>query len=584
MKKSVSKELAQLRHEVHTGMGPLENLKMLIDRASATYGDRLAIVEKNKNEIINHTSRELCESVYAAGTALLNMGFKGKHIAILGEGSFNWIVSFFAVSCGVGVSVPLDKDLSDYEISKLISKADCEAVFCSKFYISTVEKHMQLDSRCKCCITMSGKGKGEGFITMDELISKGKELIAAGDNSYRDAKVDNDDLAAIVFTSGTTGANKGVMLSHKNFAYNVEGICNTIPQEATSFSVLPMNHVYELSCNIMTSIYMNAVIYINDSLRNILPNIQLFKPDAFNSVPLILEGIYNGIWSAAEKKGADKALRKLVKVSDFLLSKGIDMRNVFFKTIKKNFGDTFPTLVCGGAPSRLEHVTGLYSLGFNVYQGYGLTESSPTVTLNLHAGTSPESAGVAFADTKFKIVGPDEDGVGEIWIKGDNVTKGYYKDEEATKASFEDGWFKTGDFGRTNEKGELFVVGRKKNLIILDNGKNVFPEDIESCVMETLHYVREVVAFEAHKTVSGDDHKIIAVGVYVEPGDFEGKSNEEIESIVKKDMTLVNKNLSAYKRVQDVAVSFKEFPKTSTKKVIRQGVVDFYNEKNTVKN
>lgn len=159
MKKSVSKELAQLRHEVHTGMGPLENLKMLIDRASATYGDRLAIVEKNKNEIINHTSRELCESVYAAGTALLNMGFKGKHIAILGEGSFNWIVSFFAVSCGVGVSVPLDKDLSDYEISKLISKADCEAVFCSKFYIGTVQKHMQLDNRCKCCITMSGEGK-----------------------------------------------------------------------------------------------------------------------------------------------------------------------------------------------------------------------------------------------------------------------------------------------------------------------------------------------------------------------------------------------------------------------------------------
>lgn len=564
-------------------MGDLDTLQTLIARTYATYGDRLAMVEKNKDQLINHTSRELCESIYAVGTALNAMGLHGKHIAMLGEGSFNWIVSFFAVACGVGISVPLDKELTDYELSKLMTKADCEAVFCSKTYFKTAKLHMQNDERVKNVFTLNGKCDDEGFMSIDELIKKGKELIANGDRSYIDAKIEKDDVAAIVFTSGTTGANKGVMLTHYNFSSNVDGIIDTITQEATSFSVLPMNHVYELSCNIMTSIYMNAVIYINDSLRNILPNIQLFKPDAFNSVPLILEGIYNGIWAAAAQRGKAEPLKKLVKLSNKLLAHGIDLRNVLFASIRKNFGNTFPTLVCGGAPSRLEHVTGLYAFGFNVYQGYGLTESSPTVTLNLHAGTSPESAGFAFPKAKFKIVDPDENGVGEIWITGANLFKGYYKDEEATKASFEGEWFKTGDYGRTNDKHELFVVGRKKNLIILDNGKNVFPEEVESAVMEGIRYVHEVVAFEAVKNIKGKDHKMIAVGVYVDPKDFPEKSHEEIEKQVLDDMTNVNRNMSAYKRIQDVMVSFEEFPKTSTRKVVRQKVIDAYNEKNQVK-
>ncbi|MDD6022000.1 MAG: AMP-binding protein [Oscillospiraceae bacterium] len=580
-KKKVEKELLELRHKVHM-MGELDTLQTLIARAYSAYGDRLAIVEKNKAELIKHTSRELCVSIYAVGTALNEMGLHGKHIAILGEGSFNWIVAFFAVACGVGISVPLDKELSDMELSKLMTKADCEAVFCSKTYFKTARLHMQNDDRVKNVFTLSGSCDDEGFMSIDELIKRGRELIGNGDRSYIEAKIAKDDIAAIVFTSGTTGANKGVMLSHYNFSSNVDGIIDTITQEATSFSVLPMNHVYELSCNIMTSIYMNAVIYINDSLRNILPNIQLFKPDAFNSVPLILEGIYNGIWAAAEQRGKAEALKKLVKLSNKLLSHGIDMRNIFFASIRKNFGNTFPTLVCGGAPSRLEHVTGLYSFGFNVYQGYGLTESSPTVTLNLHAGTSPESAGFAFPKAKFKIVDPDENGVGEIWITGDNLFKGYYKDEEATKASFEGEWFKTGDYGRTNEKHELFVVGRKKNLIILDNGKNVFPEEVESFVMEGIHYVHEVIAFEAVKKVNGKDHKIIAVGIYVEPKDFPDMSRKEIEDMVLKDVTEVSRQMSSYKRIQDVMVSFEEFPKTSTRKVVRQKVIDAYNNKNKV--
>lgn len=577
MKKSVTKELADLRHVVHM-KGDLDTVKTLITRAGEAYTTRKAIVEKKKDQIIEYTMDDLYGSINALGTALLDMGLKGKHIAILGESSFNWIVSFFGVCCGVGVSVPLDKEMTDYEIGQLISKADCEAVFCSKTYIKAVKMQMEKDDRIKYGFLMSGKTEDERFYQMSELIEKGKALIEASDRSYIDAKIEKDDVCAIVFTSGTTGANKGVMLTHYNFASNVDGVISRVAQEANSFSVLPMNHVYELSGNVMTSIYMNAVLYINDSLRNILPNIQLFKPDAMAAVPLILEGIYEGIWSAAKKQGKDEALRKLVKLSDKLLSHGIDLRKFFFSSIRKNFGDTLPTLVSGGAPSRLEHVTGLNSFGFVIYQGYGLTEASPTVTLNLDAGKSPQSAGVAFPKAEFIIHDPDADGIGEVWIRGDNIFKGYYKDEEATKASFEGEWFKTGDYGKTNENKELFIVGRKKNLIILDNGKNVFPEDIESAVMEEIKYVREVTAFEAVKNVNGSDRKLIAVGIHVDKSDFPEMSEDEIEKKVLEDITALNRNMSSYKKIQDVFVAFGEFPKTSTKKVIRQKVTEMYYE------
>ncbi len=585
--RKVDQVLWDLRKKI-LAPGEIEDLKELVDRMAPVYGDRLAVVEideKNKENLLKYTAKQLANDVYALGTALNHLGLKGKHIAIVGEGSYNWIISFLAIVGGVGVAVPLDKELTDFELSQLISKADCEAIICSKAYYKTAKLHMERDDRVKQCFVMNGKERtAEGFSMLKDVIELGRKLIADGDRSYVENKIaDRDQMAAILFTSGTTGANKGVMLSHYNFASNVEGIIATIAQENSSFSVLPMNHAYELSCNILTSLYMNAVIYINDSLRNILPNIQRFKPDAFASVPLILEGIYTGIWNTAEQSGKAPILRKLVKFSNFLMRHGIDKRHELFGTIRKKFGNNFPTLVSGGAPARLEHVTGLYELGFTVYQGYGLTESSPTVTLNLQAGTNPESSGVVFPKAQFKIHDPDEDGIGEVWLKGDNVTKGYYKDEEATAASFEDGWFKTGDYGRTNDKNELFIVGRKKNLIILDNGKNVFPEDIESNIMEGIRYVREVVAFEAVKNVRGKDVRMIAVAIYVEASDFPDKSKEEIEKMVNDDVTKVNRLMSSYKKIQDVMVVFEEFPKSSTRKVRRTEVVAAYNEKNTVK-
>ena len=566
------KLIDDLRHTVHM-MGELLTLRMLIDRME-TYGERICMVEKKKDVVINYTVKRFREDVFALGTALKSMGLMGKHLGILSENSYQWVVAFFATVCGGGVAVPVDKELSDADISGLFTKADVEAIFFSRSYKETAAYHLEHDKNCKAAICTNKEF--DGFLFFDALIEKGKELIAAGDRSYTDISVDKDDLAAIVFTSGTTGANKGVMLSHGNFAQNADGVLETIETQYSSISLLPMNHVYELSCNILTSLYMNCPVFINDSLKKFMDNVRFYKPDAMAIVPLVIDTIYTTIWRTAESTGRAEILKKLLKLSNFLRKHGIDLRHVFFKTIAEKFGGKFPTMSCGGAPTRVEYIKCLSDFGFTIYNGYGLTESSPTVTLNLDAGNFPDCAGYAFPKAKFKINEPDAQGIGEIWIKGDNVTRGYYKDEAATAASFEDGWFKTGDYGRTDELGRLYVVGRKKNLIILDNGKNIFPEEVESFYMEAVDYLHDVVVFEAEKEVGGRKQKIIAGAFYVSPEDVGNKSEEEIREMVEKDILEANKELTAYKRVQDTYITTKEFEINSTRKVIRSKVIERY--------
>lgn len=573
--KQDKKTLDAIRHQVHM-TGELLTLRQMLDRMEV-YGDRPCMVEKEKGVVVTHSVRDFREDVYALGTALLEMGLKGKHIGILSENSYRWVVTFFAVTCGVGVVVPVDKELKDEDISYLFTKADTDAVFFSNMYRKTAQKHREADANCGALVCMNKKQENPEILFIDDLIAKGKELIKAGDRRYAEAKVEKDDLAAIVFTSGTTGVNKGVMLSHGNFAQNADGVLESIPPEYSSISLLPMNHVYELSCDIFTALYMNAVIYINDSIKNFMNNVQEFKPDAFAIVPLVIDTIYNTIWRTAEQTGKAEVLKKAMKVSNFLLDKcHIDLRPVLFRNISEKFGGKFPTMSCGGAPTRVEYVKCLCDLGFKIYNGYGLTESSPTVTLNLDCRHKPDCAGKAFPKARFMIHDPDENGVGEIWIRGENVTRGYYKDEAATAASFEDGWFKTGDYGRTDAEGLLYIAGRKKNLIILDNGKNVYPEEVESFFMEHIDYIQDVVVFEGEKEINGRPQKIIVGAVHTNPENLPDMTEEEIIARMNEDIARVNKLLPGYKRLQDLYLTTEAFEINSTRKVIRQKVIDRY--------
>lgn len=571
------KELTKLRKQIHLS-GPLGTIKDIFTRSEA-FGDRVAVVEKIKKQPVSYTVKEFHDKVREVGTGLYALGLGGKHISIVSENSYNWIVAFFAIVCGGGIAVPIDKELPDKDISMLITKGDAEAVFISKTYIETATLHIANDDRCQKVFLMSGNKEADKFMTIDALAELGRAELQKGNRDFIDHEVAKDDLAAILFTSGTTGTNKGVMLSHYNFASNVEGVLDFLGAELSTMSILPMNHAYELSCSVLTAIYMNGIIYINDSLKNILPNINEFKPNAMAVVPLVLEAIYNGIWAKAEASGKADIMRKMVKISNKLLDIGIDIRPIVFKQIAENFGGRFPTMSCGGAPARADHIKSLSELGFNIIGGYGMTEASPTVTLHNNGRKKPLSAGKAFPRAQFKIDNPDEEGIGEILLKGDNITKGYYKDPEATAASFtEDGWFKSGDYGKLDEDGELYITGRKKFLIILPNGENIFPETVESNIMENLIYAHEVVAFEEKIEVRGKENVIMAAAVYVEKDDavFEGMTEEEIIAKVKADVALSNKGQPSYRKVQSVYVSFKEFEKSSTRKVIRQKVIDTY--------
>ncbi len=572
------KELKKLRAELHEA-SKVETIQEMFIKSEA-FGDRVAVVEKIKKQAVAYTVKEFHDKVRQVGTALYELGLGGKHIAIVSENSYNWIVAFFAIVCGGGVAVPIDKELPDKDISMLISKGDAEAVFHSRTYKDTVKLHFENDERCKYAFNMTPYAKvtGEKSMSVEDLAEMGKKLLENGDRRFIDYKVNKDDLAAIVFTSGTTGTNKGVMLSHFNFASNVEGVLEFLGPELSTMSILPMNHVYELSCSVLTAIYMNGIIYINDSLKNILPNINDYRPTAMAVVPLVLEAIYNGIWSKAEARGKADIMRKMVKISNKLLEKGIDIRPIVFKQISDNFGGQFPTMSCGGAPARADHIKSLSELGFTIISGYGMTECSPTITLHKNGRKKPLSAGKAFPRAQFIIHDPDEEGIGEIYVKGDNVTKGYYKDEEATKASFtEDGWFKTGDYGKLDEDGELYITGRKKFLIILPNGENIFPETVESHIMESLLYAHEVVAFEEKVHVAGRENVVMSAAIYVEKGEFdEGMSEEDIIKKVKQDVAESNKGQPSYRKIINTYVAFEEFEKNSTRKVIRQKVIDTY--------
>ena len=578
LSKQELKELKKLRAKIHRASA-VETIKEMFERSEA-FGDRVAVVEKIKKQDVVYTVRDFHDRVRQVGTALYELGLGGKHISIVGENSYNWIVVFFAIVCGGGVAVPIDKELPDKDISMLISKGDAEALFHSKAYKSTAQLHLENDERCKYAFCMNPGAKTEGgkFLTVDDLAEMGKELLKKGDRRFIDAEVKKDDLAAVVFTSGTTGTNKGVMLSHFNFAANVEGVLEFLGPELSTMSILPMNHVYELSCSVLTAIYMNGIIYVNDSLKNILPNINDFRPTAMAVVPLVLEGIYNGIRTKAEAKGKLDIMLKMIKISKKLLKVGIDIRPVVFKSISDNFGGQFPTMSCGGAPARGDHIKFLSELGFKIISGYGMTECSPTITLHRDGIKKPLSAGKAFPRCQFRIDSPDEEGIGEVQVKGDNVTKGYYKDEEATKASFtEDGWFRTGDYGRLDEDGELYITGRKKFLIILPNGENIFPETVESNIMEHLPYAVETVAFEEKiVTATGKEAMVMSAAIYVNREFLKGMSDEEIIVKTKADVAESNKGQPSYRKVQNVYVSFSEFEKNSTRKVIRQKVIDTY--------
>ena len=556
-------------------LGPLQTLRDLLHRVALQGGDDVLVVEKDGNEKICYTASQIYEDVCAVGTYLTANGFCGKNIVLLGENSYRWIVSFLAITCSGAVAVPLDRELTDADLCKLASLGDAQAVFCSETF-APLALQIAEQNGCGSVFLMGDEATAPDAVAWTSLVEQGQQL--REQYVFADDRLQGTDVAAIVFTSGTTGFNKGVLLTHGNLASNINSVAQNVTLEDSTISVLPMNHIYELNCNILPMLYLHTVIYINDRMRNLMHNLRFFQPRMAVVVPLFLESFYNNIWQKFRKDGSDQRMKRLLAISNRLLESGIDLRRVIFKRLHSYFGSELKLIICGGAPVNQRYVNGLTELGFDIYVGYGLTEASPIAALNTNPFAHPDSVGQPFAQTRVHIFAPDSDGEGEIWLQGDNITAGYYKDDQATKDSFENGWFKTGDYGRFTSDGYLQVTGRKKNLIVLDNGKNVHPEEIEELIRTQLPYVCEVVVMETEKEIFGSRQKIIAAVLYVDSDAFPGLTSEEIEKITKKDMITVNEKLPGYKSVNHIFISADRFQKNSTKKVLRSKVIEQYGE------
>lgn len=548
----------------------IRDIRTLVNRAADLYPDRIAYKEiVSKTELSEHTFLQLQEDMNAFGTKLMEMGLEGKNIAVIGENSYAWVISYLSVINGVGVVIPLDKELSDEDIVKLINKCDADAIICSNTFVSCMQAIKPLCPKLKTFIIMNSKKEVEGFHDMQELIEDGRGLLARNNREYLGAPINTDTMSEILFTSGTTGANKGVMLSQRNIMAVVYGAATIIKPGAVSMSVLPINHSYECSCHILGGIYHGITVCFNDSLKNVTKNLQRFKPEFTIMVPLFLESIDRLIWKNAEETGLIAHLKYGIKFSNIIRKFGFDKREKYFKPILDRFGGKLQQIVCGGAPLRNELIKAFDDLGINIVNGYGITECAPLVAANCTAWKKLGSVGHIMNGCKVRIVNPDENGNGEIQVKGDNVMLGYYKDEESTKATFtEDGWFITGDLGRLDKDNFLYLSGRAKNLIILPNGKNVHPEELEEIILSNIPYIKEAVV-AASLGNKREDHAIHAY-VYFDPTAIAKEGLEILKGRVKEDIRVLNRKLTSYKRINNVFISEKEFEKTTTNKIKRQ--------------
>lgn len=547
----------------------IHTLRDLLERSEKKYGLDFAYKELDpERNLHSYTFVQLREDVDALGTSLLERGLLGKHFAIVGENSYSYVVSYMAVSMGLGVIVPLDKELSKEELLKLICKSDAEVLLYSELLSDDVEELKGSCPEVRTFINISMYGTKMGSISILDLLQEGRSLINSGDRRYKTLPIDRNKMAAILFTSGTTGVNKGVMLSHKNILTVIHSAFSMFRFSKVSFSVLPINHTYEFNLHVLGCLYGGITLCFNDSIKHVKDNLMIFQPGMTLMVPMIVESLYKNIWKEAEKNNLTKHLQYGIWFSNLIRKVGIDQRKLFFKPIMESLGGNLQTIVCGGAPLRPDIVKGFEDIGISVYNGYGITECAPLIATNCTMKNIAGSVGFVIPDNLVRIADTDEDGIGEIQVQGDNVMMGYYKDPVSTRKTFTaDGWFKTGDLGYLDRKGALYITGREKNLIILANGKNVHPEELEEYILDHLAYVKEVVVY-APLSPEGNEVMIMAEA-YVEDQFLIEKGVDEAKKILKEDISKLNHKLSVYKRIHDVELRECEFEKTSTKKIKR---------------
>ena len=523
----------------------------------------LAGLDKDK-QIYYYTASQLYEEVMCLGDGLIDLGLKGAHIAIFSENSCRYVLADITVSSGVGVVTPIDVNAPVNLVVTLLGKCDADAVLCGAGYIDRILEAQKECPRVKTLITLDRKVEGYPFY--DELVEKGRQM--KDQSVYRGLVSEPDAPAKILFTSGTTGANKPVLLSNANLAANMMNCIDVIRAKGdnTSMSVLPMHHATEINTHIMARIGCGRLTYINDNMRNMMVNIKIFKPDVITIVPMIATAFYKTIWAQAKKAGKDEKLRKGIKLCNLLRKFGIDKTHDLFKDVYAPFGGNLNLIVCGGSMLNPVVIKGMNDLGIQIHNGYGITECGPLISMNADTLDEHLSVGPACPGLEVKIENPDEDGVGELCVRGKSVSHGYYKDPVATAAVFsEDGFFNTGDSARIDPKGRIILVGRKKNTIVLQSGKNISPEEVENVIETHLDYADDIAVYLAALPLAGGTSRdILCAGLYIK--------NQEIRrdtARIRADIEAVNALLPEYKNIEYIELVDEEYEKTSTRKIRR---------------
>lgn len=556
---------------------PITDLKQMFESSVELFGDRPLYhqIMKGDKDYSSITYSEALEQVRGLGTALLDLGLKGSHIGIIGPNCYEWVESYHAILGGIGVAVPLDKELGKDELANLCNEGELRAVICcaDKYYQTFKEIKKDGNTGIKVVITV-GQDEHEnakhGLYSWNQLQKEGIAKVQAGDTRFHDLRIRNTDLAVIIFTSGTTGVAKGVMLSQKNMCFDIlsaQAYLEVKPEDVF-FSVLPIHHTYECTCTNLEGMYMGASMAFCRGIKYITKDMQMVHPTFLLAVPLIYEKFYSNIMKALEKEGKDKAVKRLFAINRVTSKFGINVSKSAVDQIKAQFGGRIRMFIAGGAKVNPEVLQFFRDLGIKTLQGYGLTETAPMVALTPDQWQymNNDSAGRVLQYTDYKIVDEDENGNGEICFKGPQVMLGYYHNPEATEACMEDGWFHTGDLGHIDDDRYVFITGRKKNVIIAPNGKNVFPEELEEKLMRS-PFIEECMVW-------GDDQENICVTIRVDKQHAmevlgEELTEENVKELINGEVEKLNAVHPNWKNIRRINIRRSDFIKTTSQKIKR---------------
>ncbi|MBO5179465.1 MAG: AMP-binding protein [Clostridia bacterium] len=550
----------------------INDLKDMLNKTRELFAERPAYKIKTapgEYKIITHG--EVHEMIDALGTALIDLGLKGKRVAVIGENRYEWGIAYMATVCGTGTIVPLDKALPENELEDLIERSEVEAICYSSKYEEMVLKIRAKDTnKLKYLITMDSSSNEEVY-SQKELIEKGKKLIDEGNREFLDATINPNEMNIMLFTSGTTSTSKVVALSHKNICSNLMDIQATldINEEDRVLSFLPMHHVFECTTGLLYSLLVGSQISYCDGIRYIMENLNEYKITFACFVPAIYENVYKNIVKNLEKAGKLEVIKMLEeKYKDASLAE----KKVVFKDLHNLFGGEVRLFVSGAAALDKEVAQGFRNWGFNLCQGYGLTETSPVVAVETENEFRAGSIGKTLPQVEVKLDSVNEEGIGELVVKGPNVMLGYYGNEEATKESIIDEWFYTGDLARIDEDGFIYICGRKKSVIVLKNGKNIFPEEMETLINK-IEGVKESFVFGKQKSDDVEDIKINAKIIFDRNAMqelYNAKTDEEIQVALFNKVKEINEIMPSYKAIRAIIISEEPLIKTTTNKIKRQ--------------